>query len=163
MPTYRPRSLGKPRIQEWVMPEASFYHSENFEGLRGTLPDVSIWMLGVIVLSPKAYTVFHDVLKKASEFLPIAIDGETFYLCNTLYVIPESAINKNKAVDIIDSGVHLGQANVAFSESFLDSEQIINFKSSTDRLMFTYCTEQFKKAYEDHGFKGLVFELVEVK
>jgi hypothetical protein len=162
MPTYRPRFLGKAKLHEWVMPEASFYYCENFEGMRETLPDMSMWMLGVIVLSPKAYSVFHDFLDKAGEFLPIAINGETYYLCNTLYVIPEIAMNKDKAVEVIDSGVHLGQSNVAFNESFLDGEKIIHFKSATDKLMFTYCTEKFKKIYAANNFKGLVFEPVEI-
>lgn len=162
MPTFKPRFLGKARAQEWVMPDASFYYCENFEGMRETLPDVSMWMLGVIVLSPKAYSVFHDSLEKAGEFLPIAINGEIYYLYNTLYVIPEVAMNKDKVVEVIDSGVHLGQSNVSFNELFLNGEKIINFKSDTDKLMFTYCTEEFKKLYEDNDFKGLVFELIEV-
>jgi hypothetical protein len=66
-------------------------------------------------------------------------------------------------VEIIDSGVHLGQGNVSFDESFLGLEGIAVFKTPTDRLVFSYCTEEFKKLYEDNGFKGLVFEPVEVK
>ncbi|WP_049630520.1 hypothetical protein [Cellvibrio sp. pealriver] len=163
MPTYRPRFLGKPRLHEWVAPEASFYYCENFEGMRETLPDVSIWSLGVIVLSPGAYKVFHACLEKAGEFLPITIESETYYLFNVLYIIPELATNKEKAVEIIDSGVHLGQGNVSFDESFLEVEEIAVFKTPTDRLVFSYCTERFKKLYEVNGFKGLVFEPVEVK
>ena len=163
MPTYRGRFLGKPKLHEWVAPEASFYYGENFEGMRETLPDVSMWALGVILLSPAAYTVFHACLEKAGEFLPITIEGETYHLFNVLYIIPESATNREKAVEIIDSGVHLGQGNVSFDESFLGSEGIAVFKTPTDRLVFSYCTEQFKKLYDDNGFKGLVFEPVEVK
>ncbi len=163
MPTFRPRFLGKAKLQEWVAPEASFYYGENFEGMRETLPDVSMWSLGVIVLSPAAYKVFHACLEKAGEFLPITIGGETYYLFNILYIIPESAINREKAVEIIDSGVHLGQGNVSFDESFLGLEEIAVFKTPTDRLVFSYCTEQFKKLYEENDFKGLVFEPVEVK
>lgn len=160
MPSYRPRFLGKPRLNEWVMPEASFYYSENFEGMRATLPDISIWSAGVLVLNPAAYKIFHACLEKAGEFLPINIEGETYYLFNVLYIIPESATNREKAVEIVDSGVHLGQGNVSFDESFLGLEEMAVFKTSTDRLVFSYCTEQFKNLYENNGFKGLIFEPV---
>jgi hypothetical protein len=160
MPTYRPRFFAKPRLQEWVMPEASFYYGENFEGMRETLPDVSNWATGVLVFNPKAYEVFKNYLAKSGEFLPISISGETHYLFNTLYVIPDSAIDKSKAVEVIDTGVHLGQTNVIFDESFLGAENILVFKSDTNKLMHSFCTAEFKKLYEENGFKGLTFEPV---
>ena len=92
--------------------------------------------------------------------MPINIEGETYYLFNVLYIIPESATNREKAVEIVDSGVHLGQGNVSFDESFLGLEEMAVFKTSTDRLVFSYCTEQFKNLYENNGFKGLIFEPV---
>ena len=163
MPTYRPRFLAKPRLQEWVMPEASFYYSENFEGMRESLPDVTTWSAGVLVINPKAYEVFKNYLATSGEFLPISISGETHYLFNTLYVIPDAAIDKSKAVEVIDTGVHFGQTNVTFDEVFLDSEKVSVFKSNTNKLLHSFCTEQFKKLYDDNGFKGLIFEPVEVK
>jgi hypothetical protein len=52
---------------------------------------------------------------------------------------------------------------VSFNEAFLNSNNVIVFKTPTDKLFYSYCTEHFKKLYEDNGFKGLVFEPVEVK
>jgi hypothetical protein len=161
MPTYKPRFFAKPRLQEWVMPEASFFLGEGAEQMKEDIPDITPWSTGVLVFNPKAYEVFHSYLAKSGEFLPISVYGETYYLFNTLYIIPESAMNKSRAIEVIDTGVHLGQSNVTFDESFLDGEKIINFKTVTDKLMFAYCTEQFKKLYEDNGFKGLVFEPVD--
>ena len=66
-------------------------------------------------------------------------------------------------VEVIDTGVHLGQTNVVFDEEFLDLEKVAVFKSNTNKLLHSFCTEQFKKLYEDNDFKGLVFEPVEVK
>lgn len=163
MPTYRPRFLAKPRLQEWVMPEASFYYSENFEGTGEQLPDVTTWSAGVLVLSPKAHDVFKNYLSNSGELLPISISGETYYLFNTLYVVPDEAIDRGKAVDIIDAGVHFGQTNVAFDEDYLASKNILLFKSETNKLLHSFCTDEFKTLYDRNGFKGLVFESVEVK
>jgi hypothetical protein len=163
MPGYRPRFLGNARTNEWVMPEASFYYSENFEGIRETLPDITIWSAGVLVLNTNAYKVFKNVLEKSGEFLPISIQDEIYYLLNVLYIIPETAINKEKSIEFVDSGVHLGQSNVSFDESFLTLEGLAVFKTPTDRLVFSYCTDQFKKLYEQNDFKGLVFEPLEIR
>ena len=70
----------------------------------------------------------------------------------------EEGINKDKAVDVIDSGVHLGLDNVTFNEEALDGAVI--FKSSTDRLVHSYSTDEFKNLYDKNGFKGLKFEKV---
>jgi hypothetical protein len=158
MPTYKPRFFAKARLQEWVQPEASFYPSSNFEGLAEELPDLTIWATGVVVLSPKAYGVLSSELSRSGEFLPISIHGVTYYLFNTLYIIPDEAMDKSKAVEVIDTGVHFGQTNIIFDETFLANEKVLVFKSDTNKLLHSFCTEDFKKIYEDHGFKGLVFE-----
>jgi len=163
MPTFRPRFLGKPRLHEWAAPDASFYYGENFEGMRETLPDVSVWALGVILLSPAAFPIFKECLAESGEFLPISINDETYYLVNVTYIIPESETNKEKAIEVIDSGVHLGQSNVSFNEAFLEGEKVNVFKTATDRLVFSYCTDEFKKLYDSNSFKGLIFEPVVLK
>lgn len=162
MSALRPKFFAKPRLQEWVSPEASFYFSENFEGKAGNTPDITTWSTGVLALNPKAYEVFQRYLGVAGEFLPISVYGETYYLFNTLYIIPETAIDKSKAVEVIDTGVHFGQTNVIFDEAFLDAEKIGVFKSNTNKLLHSFCTEHFKNIYDTHNFKGLVFEAVEV-
>jgi hypothetical protein len=158
MPTYKPRQKAKSVAHEWVAPEASFFKSENFAGSEETIPDVTMWKLGYLVLSPKAYEKLKVCLSPSGEFLPITIDGKTFYLFSPLYIIADKATDKSNAVDIIDSGVHLGQGNVTFDEALLKKENITVFKTNTDKLVFSYCTEVFKGLIEDNGFKGLVFE-----
>lgn len=162
MPTFRPRFFAKPRVQEWVMPKASFFYGESAGEMHEELPDVTTWSTGVLAFNPNAYSVFQDYLTKSGEFLPISVYGETYYLFNTLYIIPETAIDKSKAVEVIDTGVHFGQTNVIFNEAFLDSEKVGVFKSNTNKLLHSFCTERFKNIYDTHNFKGLVFEAVEV-
>lgn len=160
MPTYRPRFFAQPRAQEWVMPNASFFFGDSPEQMKEDLPDVTTWSTGVLALNPRAYDVFHESLAKAGEFLPISIYGETYYLFNTLYIIPDAAVDKSKAVEVIDTGVHFGQANVAFDEKFLDSENILVFKSNTNKLLYSFCTQEFKKIYDANNFKGIIFEAI---
>jgi hypothetical protein len=160
MPTLRPKFFATSRQREWVAPEATFYYSENFKGKTEDTPDVTVWSTGVLVFNPKAYDVFHSPLSKSGEFLPVSVFGDTYYLMNTLYIIPDAAIDKSKAVEVIDTGVHFGQTNVIFNEDFLSSENVSVFKSNTDKLLHSFCTEEFKNIYESNGFIGLIFEPV---
>ena len=159
MPDYSPRFRAKPRAGSWVAPDAEFFASHNFEGDPTVMPpDVCTWSTGNLVFSEYAYKVFKSLLERSGEFLPTNVNGSTYYLFNTLFVIPEEGVNKDKAVDVIDSGVHLGLDNVSFNEDVLDGAVI--FKSSTDRLVHSYGTDEFKNFYDKNGFKGLTFEKV---
>ncbi len=161
MPEYSPRYLAKPKAADWVTSNATFFASKNYEGdPAGTVPDVCTWSTGNLVLNEVAYNVFRDLLEKSGEFLPICVSSVKYYVFNTLLVIPEEGINKDKAVDVIDSGVHLGLDNVTFKEEVLDGAAV--FKSDTDLLVYSYCTNEFKRIYEINNFKGLIFEEVKV-
>lgn len=159
MPDYSPRYRAKPRAGSWVAPDAEFFASHNYEGdPAATPPDVCTWSTGNLVFSEAAYKVFKSLLDQSGEFLPINVNGSTYYIFNTLLVIPEEGVNKDKAVDVIDSGVHLGLDHIIFNEEVLDGAAV--FKSSTDRLVYSYSTDEFKNLYDKNGFKGLKFEEV---
>jgi hypothetical protein len=81
-------------------------------------------------------------------------------MLNTLFVIPEEGIDRSHEIEVVDSGVHMGQGNVLFKEAALDGRHI--FKTPTDKLRASYCTKVFKALYEQHAFKGLAFEEVTV-
>jgi hypothetical protein len=161
MPSYSQRFRAKPRLESWVAPKFSFFASENYEGEKEQLPDISLWALGNLVLSPKAYEVFKDMLTPSGEFLPLIIGDETYYMLNPLFVIPEEGIDRSHEVEVVDTGVHMGQSNVLFNEAALDGRNL--FKTPTDKLRASYCTKAFKELYEQHAFKGLLFEEVTVR
>jgi hypothetical protein len=161
MPSYSQRFRAKPRLAGWVAPIASFFASENYEGQGEQLPDISSWALGNLVLSPKAYNAFKDILAPSGEFLPLLIGDETYYMHNTLFVIPEEGIDRSNAVDVVNSGVHMGQNNVQFDEATLDGRSI--FKSPTNKLTFSYATNVFKDIYTENDFSGLTFEEIHLK
>ncbi len=158
MPSYSQRFRAKPRLESWIAPKFSFFASENYEGETEQLPDISIWALGNLVLSPTAYEVLKDILTPSGEFLPLIIGDDTYYMFNTLFVIPEEGIDRSHEVEVVDSGVHMGQESILFNEAALAGRSV--FKTPTDKLRASYCTDTFKALYEKHGFKGLVFEEV---
>ena len=84
--------------------------------------------------------------------------SETYYIFNTLYVIPKKGIDTFKAVDVIDSGVHMGQDNVLFKAEALELNLV--FKTSTDKLCYTYATKTFVELFKKHKFSGLTFKPV---
>ncbi|MFL0809747.1 MAG: hypothetical protein K6L76_04975 [Agarilytica sp.] len=155
MPSYSQRFRAKPRLEHWVAPIASYYASENYAGQGEQLPDVTTWAIGNIVLSPKAYEVFKDLLAPSGEFLPVHVGIDTYYIFNTLYVIPEEGIDRSHAVEAVDAGVHTGQERVLFRESVLSDHHV--FKSPTNKLSYSFVTEAFKRLYVENSFSGLVF------
>lgn len=156
MPSYSQKFRAKPRLDSWVAPNFSFYASENYEGETEQLPDISLWALGNLVLNPKAYDVLKDTLASSGEFLPLIIGDVTYYMLNTLFVIPEEGIDRSNEIEIVDSGVHMGQKNIVFNETALGGRDI--FKTPTDKLRASYCTKVFKALYDQHKLNGLVFE-----
>lgn len=158
MPSYKPRFFAKPRLQEWVKPNAWFFYGDSPEPVRTDLPDVTVWSTGLIALSPIATEALRGHLSRIGEFLPISVYGEVYHLFNPLYVVPESAIDRSNAVELIDSGVHEGQGNVTYDEAYIDAQNAIIFKSPANKLISAMCTDLFKRLYDDNGFKGVTFE-----
>lgn len=156
MPSYSQRFRAKPRLNSWVAPNASFYASDNYIGTNEILPDITTWALGNLVLSPKAYLVFKDIIGPSGEFLPLLVGNDIYYMFNTLYVVPESAIDRTEAIEVVNSGVHMGQSKVKFDEEQLQGRCL--FKSPTNKLTSSFATEEFKSKYDDNGFEGLVFK-----
>ncbi|ROS05696.1 hypothetical protein EDC56_1245 [Sinobacterium caligoides] len=156
MPSYSQRFRAKPRLDSWVAPKAFFYASDNYTGKEEVIPDITTWALGNLVLSPKAYLILKDIMAASGEFLPIIVGADTYYMFNTLFVIPETAIDLSLAVDVVNSGVHMGQENVIFDEEQLNGRCI--FKSPTNKLTFSFVTEVFRSKYDESGLTGLSFK-----
>lgn len=156
MPSYSQRFRAKSRIDNWVAPKASFYPSENYTGADVRIPDITTWALGNLVFNPKSFSIFKDLISSSGEFLPLLLEGETYYMLNTLFVVPDDSIDRSQSVDIIDSGVHLGQDRVNFDESQFQDKLV--FKSSVNKLTFSFVTEQFKNIYDEYSLTGLTFK-----
>lgn len=154
MPNFSPRFQAKPRLNEWVIPNASFYASANYKNDKVVIPDMTTWLTGLLVLNQKAYSYLQAVLGDSGEFLPVSVEGAKYYAFNTLNVIPETAMDKSEAKP--DPDVEHNLVGVKFDEASLGDHQV--FKSSVDHLLHTFCTGSFKRTVEEIGLRGLVFE-----
>ena len=158
MPNFSLRFRAKPKSNHWVKVSAKFYAADTYIPDKPIIPDITTWATGNLVLGPKAYEVLGQALEPSGEFLPVSVEGIDYYIFNTLKVIPESAIDRSRAVDFIDSGVNMGQVNVGFDTDQLGEAKV--FKTPTDHFLYSYCTEEFKKLVEEYGFSGIEFEEV---
>lgn len=161
MPSYSPKFRAKPRLDQWVTPNAEFYASDTYSEEIPRIPDITTWVTGNLVLNQKAYDALADKLSASGEFLPISVEGIDYYMLNTLKVIPTEGIDLSQSMDFIDSGVNRGKTNVGFDPSTLDGA--IVFKTPTDHLLYSYGTDDFKALVDQHGLTGLDLEDISVK
>lgn len=120
--------------------------------------DPNYLVTGNLVLNEKAYGVLKENMSVSGEFLSISVEGMDYYVFNTLKIIDDKLINTDKALDNIELGVNAGLKNVSFYDDAL--EGAVLFKSNIDKLVSSYCTEQFKDILVINGLNGLVFEEV---
>ena len=156
MPDYSPRFGATSRQADWVAPTGSFYPSQNYANPNIALPDITTWVTGNLVLNYKAFAVLKEKLKDSGEFLGVFIEGIEFSIFNTLKVIEDKYINKEKAKEVIDGGVNAGLENISFATEGLGDAMV--FKSQTDHVLHTYCTESFVELVNEHDLSGLLFE-----
>lgn len=161
MPHFSPRFRAKPKLDQWVNVDAKFYAADNYMPDKPIIPDITTWATGNLVLGPKAYDALGRSLELSGEFLPVSVEGVDYYMLNTLKVIPESAIDRSRAKEVIDAGVNMGVTNVAFDTGQLDGAMV--FKTPTDHCLHSYCTEEFKQLVEEFGLTGVEFEEVSVE
>lgn len=155
MPDYSPGFDASSRLGEWVTPNASFYASDNYINDKISIPDITTWVNGNLVLNAKAYNLLADKLKESGEFLPVSIEGIDYYIFNTLKVIDDKYINTDKASEVIDGYINAGLENISFSTEGLNGAVV--FKSTSDHKLHTYCTDSFKAFLHEHDLKGLIF------
>lgn len=156
MPHYSPRFQATSRREEWVAPNASFYASSGYSSNSVSLPDITTWMTGLLVLNQKSYDCLNTILARSGEFLPIQADGVDYYLFNTLSVIDDCHIYKTKAVS--DPDVYDGLTNILFDD--VATEKLAVFKSTIDHCLFAFCSDQLKALVEENDLQGLIFEEV---
>lgn len=161
MPSYSPRFDASTRLDEWVVPDASFYATANYLNDKVSVPDITTWLSGNIVINKNVYELLNDKLKQSGEFLPVKVEGIDYYIFNTLKVIQDEYINTSKAIEVVDLGVDVGLENIGFSTEGLDGAFL--FKSSTDHCLYSYCTEDFKILLQNHNLNGLLFEEIIIK
>ncbi|MCO1336833.1 hypothetical protein MO867_21120 [Microbulbifer sp. OS29] len=156
MPKYSPKFRAQPRLDQWVKPNAEFYAGDTYAHDKPRIPDITTWVTGNLVLNKKAFDILGEKLATSGEFLPVSVEGIDYYMLNTLKVIPKDGIDLSGATDFFDSGVNRGKINVGFDTSTLGNSVV--FKTPTDHLLYSYCTEELKTLLEAHSLLGLDLE-----
>lgn len=116
------------------------------------IPDICHWAYSTLVLSPKAYRLLGDLLKSWGELLPVAVEGETYYIfnCLTTATIKEELCEKSYY-----EGEELGLASIVFDE--IDTVNKLIYKNNINACIEMFCGDHFKGAVESFGLSGLMF------
>lgn len=100
-------------------------------GNENLLPDITYWIGGTLVLSPVAYRYLGELIRPHGEFLPVHIDGQTYYIFNCL-----ETIHSLTGVTPLSKPIVKNQNEI--------SENL-------------YCNAHFKSAIEEFDLKGISF------
>lgn len=158
MPGYSQRFRAKARLPGWVEPQGRFYKGSGFIGDVECIPDISIWALGNLLLNERAYKVLSGHIDGAGEFLPVQVDDKQYYMFNTLHVLSSQVVDLTDAVEVIDSGVHLGVSGLKVIEDDLNDVDV--FKMKEEKLIHSFVTDGFKRLCNDAGLTGLSFRSI---
>lgn len=134
----------------WVNFKTSFYKESP---KADALPDVMIWLGGVLCMTPAAKSLLEESLTPCGEFLPITIDNSPYYFFHcTTYGKEDPELTLNEYSD----GILIGLKQLVFLESDIADKTV--FLSERSQSSIIYCTNTFKTLYETHGLKGLIFD-----
>jgi len=145
---------------DWVKPDATFWLDDQ-EHSADKLPDISYWTTSHPVFNQKAYDALASHLGSYGEFLPVSVDGNSYYIFNVLNVLNESVINldmSERKFETMDGfAMQTGLHKLQFIEDKLDDTLV--FKIEYDTYLKVYCNDEFKRLVEDAGLTGILFKL----
>lgn len=132
----------------WSNPKAKFSKNIGFE--NATIPDLSHWDRGSLVLSPRAFTLLREELEQTGELLPVLVDTETFYIYNC-FVFGKEDETKTK-FSYFDTGEPFELIELVFTP---ETANKLLFKSKSQNCVTLFGNEQFKRIIEKHKLTGL--------
>ena len=150
-----------PKAQtNWIKPNAVF-RQDNQSPKATNLPDISSWVGSHPVFNQKAYYALAKPLKNYGEFLPVNVEGNTYYIFNILNVLDESFIDLDKSeqeFETIDGEtMRTGLHKLQFKENLLNDTLV--FKTAYDDYINVFCNDKFKQLVEEADLKGIIFKL----
>ncbi len=135
-------------LKWWKIPVANFKANDAYPATR--IPDISVWPIGSLVLSPKAYRLLKDSLEPFGEFLPVMVSADKFYIFNCLTLGEEASAEFE-----YHEGMKMEIKSLTFKNSVL--EKMI-FKSKEENCLTLYCGDRFRNAAESFGLSGISFD-----
>jgi hypothetical protein len=119
--------------------------------LSETIPDVTTWVAGTLVLSDKAKQLL-TCLEGHGEYLPIDTPAGEYWIFNCLEVLPADEKQSKRTVE---KGQFLDIKTIVFSED--DIKNICIFKTDYDGFRSTFCTGILKEEIVKNHLSGLTF------
>jgi len=154
-------NLSGPEAQpDWIKPNGLFRLDEQ-NTTASQLPDISYWATSHPVFNQKAYNALATPLESYGEFLPVNVQGNTYYIFNILNVLDESFIDLDKSeqeFETIDGEtMRTGLHKLQFKENLLNDTLV--FKTAYDDYINVFCNDKFKQLVEEADLKGITFKL----
>lgn len=118
------------------------------------IPDITCW-LNDLVLNEHSYEVLVNELSAYGEFLPITVEGISYWLLHVNKFADINAVDESNSHRVVDEsdGIHL--ESLSFKES--EVNKLLVFKTKYNDYKNIYCNESFKLLIEKLGLKGLEF------
>ena len=140
----------------WLTPETKFSKNIGFE--NATIPDLSHWHRGTLVLSPRAFRLLRERLEKTGELLPVIVGTDTFYIYNCFVFGKED--EKKTKFSYLDDGRPFELLELVFTPETSDK---LLFKSKLENCVTLFCNDQFKQIIEEYKLTGLDLDSVLLK
>ena len=136
----------------WVRVESSFSPLLDHP-TAVKIPNISIWVNATLVLSEKAYAGLKLALVDFGEFLPINVNGFTYYIFNLLV---EGKRDQEKTQYEWEDDLAIELVSLAFDQADIQDKHL--FKSFEHGFGGVFCSEAFKATCEELDLDGLVFD-----
>lgn len=146
-------------LPDWVTPDATFKKDTQIKG-ADNLPDISYWTTSHMVLNQKAYDSLSNNLSTYGEFLPVNVEGNSYYIFNVLKLVDESFVNLDMSEREYEGEgelkMQVGLHKLKFREDLL--EDTLVFKTEFDTYLNIFCGDEFKNMVEMAGLTGVLFK-----
>lgn len=129
-------------------------HFAPIEGVSGSpsIPDVSVWAKGTLVVSQNARDRLKAALAPHGEFLPVTTPEGPFWVFNCLTMVPA---DDDRSRRVEEQGQVLDVEALAFRDSDIGDNLV--FKTDFDSCRSLFCTAALRDLLKDEGLRGLSF------
>ncbi len=142
--------LNAEMLSWWGTPSAEFLSRPKYP--NGEIPDISLWGGATLVLSPRAFRYLKESLNAYGEFLPVCVEGETFYIFNCLRVVDA---DEGKSEFSCEGDVKLWLKSLVLPVSAGDN---FVFKVPLQSCLTVYCNNKFRDSVLEFELTGIEFD-----
>jgi hypothetical protein len=134
----------------WQRMQATFESIDDVT-LSETIPDVTTWVAGTLVLSEKAKQLL-TCLEGHGEYLPIDTPDGEYWIFNCLEVLPA---DENRSKRTVEQEQVLDVEKIEFSNDVVKNTCI--FKTDYDGFRSTFCSGALREEIIKNQLSGLTF------